>query len=99
MDEKRLITGTDYPWLYSSGVRDPGAIAIQTAPTADAAESAWTMRLHFAEFEAAPAGKRVFNIKLQGETVLRDFDIARTAGVDPSRLLPIRVLDSKPGRG
>ena len=74
------ITGTDCPWLYSSGVRDPGTIAIQTAATADVAESAWTVRLHFAELEAAAPGARVFDIKLQGETVLRDFDIARTAG-------------------
>ena len=39
------------------------------------------MRLHFAELEATPPGERVFDIKLQGETVLRDFDIARTAGI------------------
>ena len=51
------------------------------ADTADAAESAWTVCLHFAELEATPPGERVFDIKLQGETVLRDFDIARTSGI------------------
>ena len=39
-----------------------------------------TVRLHFAELEGAQPGERVFDVKLQGRTVLKDFDIAEAAG-------------------
>lgn len=38
------------------------------------------VRLHFAEIEDAKPGERVFDVKLQGKVVLRDFDIAAIAG-------------------
>lgn len=38
------------------------------------------VRLHFAELEDAKPGERVFDVKLQGKVVLRDFDIAAIAG-------------------
>ncbi|MBA4388584.1 MAG: hypothetical protein C0404_11420, partial [Verrucomicrobia bacterium] len=40
----------------------------------------YKVRLHFAETEGAEAGERVFNVKLQGSTVLTDFDIFTVAG-------------------
>ena len=39
------------------------------------------VRLHFAEpDEAVKAGQRVFDVTLQGQTVLKDFDIVKEAG-------------------
>jgi len=38
------------------------------------------VRLHFAELEDARPGERVFDVRLQGEVVLADFDIAAAAG-------------------
>jgi len=35
----------------------------------------YTVRLYFAELENKKAGERIFNIKLQGETVLDGFDV------------------------
>ena len=40
----------------------------------------YTVRLYFADFDNKQAGKRVFDIKLQGQVVLDDFDIVREAG-------------------
>jgi len=40
----------------------------------------YTVRLHFAEPDGLAAGKRVFNVTLQGQTVLKNFDIAQAAG-------------------
>ena len=37
----------------------------------------FTVRLHFAELQGAQPGERVFDVKLQGEVILRDFDVAR----------------------
>jgi len=40
----------------------------------------FTVRLHFAELDEVAAGKRVFDVKLQGKVVLEGFDVAREAG-------------------
>ncbi|MBA4388654.1 MAG: hypothetical protein C0404_11785 [Verrucomicrobia bacterium] len=38
------------------------------------------VRLYFAETEGANAGERVFDVKMQGQTVLANFDVAAAAG-------------------
>ena len=40
----------------------------------------YTVRLHFAEVDRAQADRRVFDVSLQGNEVLKDFNIARQAG-------------------
>ncbi|MCX5660257.1 MAG: PQQ-binding-like beta-propeller repeat protein [Planctomycetota bacterium] len=40
----------------------------------------FTVRLHWAELEEIKPGQRVFDVKLQGETVLKDFDVVKEAG-------------------
>jgi len=40
----------------------------------------YTVRLYFADFDNEQAGKRIFDIKLQGQVVLDGFDIVREAG-------------------
>ena len=45
----------------------------------DAEARSFAVRMHFAEMAALRAGERVFDVRLQGKTVLRDFDIAAAA--------------------
>ena len=52
----------------------------QTSPKLPSAAAPYTVRLHFAEPDDLPAGERVFDVALQGRTVLPQFDIARVAG-------------------
>lgn len=63
----------------------------------------YLLRLHFAEIEAKKPGERIFDIKLQGRTVLEGFDIAREAGgvnrslsksfeIDPSQALTLECV-------
>lgn len=40
----------------------------------------YTVRLHFAEPEDVSPGERVFDVKLQDQAVLKDFDIVKEAG-------------------
>jgi len=40
----------------------------------------YTVRLHFAELTCDKAGERVFDVKINGKTVLKDFDICLAAG-------------------
>ena len=46
------------------------------------AGSQHTVLLHFAEFYWSAAGKRVFNVAINGTTVLSNFDIYATAGMN-----------------
>jgi hypothetical protein len=43
-------------------------------------ERVYTVRLHFAEPDHLGAGQRVFDVALQGDTLLKDFDVVREAG-------------------
>jgi hypothetical protein len=45
-----------------------------------------TVRLYFAEPRGLQPGERVFDVKLQGQTVLNDLDIVKEAGA-PDRVL------------
>lgn len=40
----------------------------------------YTVRLHFAETEGALMGQRLFNVKIQGQLVLTNFDVVAEAG-------------------
>ena len=46
------------------------------------AGSAHTVRLHFAELYWSNAGQRVFNVAVNGSTVLSNFDIIKAAGAN-----------------
>ena len=43
-------------------------------------EKPYTVRLHFCEPDDVEPGQRVFDVKLQGEVVLKDLDIVRETG-------------------
>jgi len=66
------------PQVTASGVEGASSIRIPMHGTDD---KPYTVRLYFAEPEAATAiGARVFNVSLQGKSVLKDLDIVREAG-------------------
>ncbi len=51
------------------------------APPADPpAQRSFAVCLHFAEIDDVEAGERMFDVALQGKTVLRDFDVSKQAG-------------------
>ncbi len=76
--------GAGPAWVASSGVRNVNLVSIllqkmtggeangQNPPT-------YTLRLHFAEPDDLAAGERVFDVALQGQTVLKDFDVVKQA--------------------
>ena len=78
-----------------SGVTDPATQAVwQTEASADyfagnslsyhlaVPDGVYTVQLDFAELQELGVGQRVFNIELQGNTVLPDYDIVADAGGD-----------------
>ena len=48
-------------------------------PPDEPKKRSFTVRLHFAEIDGAQAGQRVFDVAIQGETVLADLDILKEA--------------------
>jgi len=49
------------------------------APKTWQEERTFTVRLHFAEVADVKRGERVFDVRLQGETALKDFDVVKAA--------------------
>jgi outer membrane protein assembly factor BamB len=73
------VSGPGLPWVASSGAKGLTALTLTLVREPDP-ERTYTVRLHFAEPDGLPAGRRVFDVGLQGETVLKDFDISADAG-------------------
>jgi len=73
------IEGADTPWIFSSGCTGVRRLTVpligKSRPPAY-----YTVRLGFAELVHRAPGRRVFDIRLQGKTVLRNLDIFDAAG-------------------
>ena len=73
------IEGTETPWLFCSGCRAETDLAFRLIAQGEPGAN-YTVRLYFAEPEDLRPGRRLFNVLLQGKTVLADFDVAGAAG-------------------
>ncbi len=62
-------------WFVSGGEAD----VVFTAPSMPA-ERTFTVRLHFAELEDVKPGRRVFDVTIQGKTVIQGLDVVAAAG-------------------
>ncbi len=69
-----------YNWVASSGVRGTQEITVPLGRGEGKKMRRFTVRLIFAEPDLIAAGDRTFHVQVQGERVLRDFDITRAAG-------------------
>lgn len=67
------------PWVSSSALAGIRSIEITLAEEI-VPESAYTIKLYFAELEEKSPGERVFDIVLNGNKVEREFDIVEDAG-------------------
>ncbi len=71
----------DVDWIGNSGVEGEATLYLPTAldqSKSSKAKSKHRVRLFFAEPSNAEPGERVFDVALEGETVLEDLDIARS---------------------
>ena len=64
----------EIPWVAASGCEGLSSLALNNAT------GNYTVRLYFAEPDDVAAGERVFDVALQGEVVLTDFDVVSEAG-------------------
>ncbi|RPH44904.1 MAG: hypothetical protein EHM91_07945, partial [Planctomycetota bacterium] len=73
------IGGVGIPWVAASGAKGITSLTL-TLDKDSQQDQPCTVRLHFVEPDGAKPGDRVFDIRLQGQDVLKDFDIAKEAG-------------------
>ena len=73
------VSGTDRPWVFSSGGHGLKCCLLPLRGENDG-PAEYTVRLYFAELQDKPAGECIFAVKLQGETLLEGFDITKEAG-------------------
>lgn len=88
--ESYAVEGTEVPWVFTSGLRGLKHCEVPLLAQGQPPEK-YTVRLFFAALENDKPGQRVFDVKLQGQTVLKDFDIVTSAG-GPKKA---RVLEFK----
>jgi len=74
------VVSEDTPWISSSAIGGLRSMEITLSKENEVPETSYRVNLYFSELENREPGERVFNIKLQGDTVLEHFDIAGEAG-------------------
>ena len=72
-----VVTGP-YNWVTSSGMKGINELKIELGAMTDAKR--YTVKLYFAEPENVAVGQRLFDIEIEGQKVLTNFDIAKEAG-------------------
>src|SRR6185295_11643244 len=102
------VANTDTPWIFASGARGLSRSEIPLIGKGQKPET-YTVRLYFTALENDQPGQRVFDVKLQGKTVLKAFDLVAKAGgpqralvkefhdIPVSENLVLELVPSRPG--
>ncbi len=69
-----------YNWVASYGVKGIKSVSVELIPGQLNEERNYAVTLYFAEPDDIAAGERIFDIFIQGEKVLENFDIVKEAG-------------------
>jgi outer membrane protein assembly factor BamB len=72
------ILGGELPWVGASGCLGARKITVSLSKTAS--PGTYSVRLVFAEPEELKSGKRIFDVLLMGQPVVRNLDIVKEAG-------------------
>lgn len=73
------IDADDHAYVVASALSG-GREIVLTLEKGAGEEVTYKVKLYFAELEPAKASSRTFNVNVQGEEVLKDFNIAKAAG-------------------
>ena len=72
------VKGEGLAWVAASGCQGLESVIVTTSN--ETQKRSYTVRLYFVEPEPLAEGERVFDVLLQGKTVLEKFDIVQQAG-------------------
>jgi outer membrane protein assembly factor BamB len=73
------IRAAGHAWVQASGVEGVTSLKLTLSQDANATSRRHTVRLYFCEPKELVRGRRVFDVAMQGQTVLTGFDIAASA--------------------
>jgi len=74
------VASENTSWVSSSAIGGLRSLEITLSKENDVAETMYRLNLYFSELEDKRPGERLFNVILQDNTVLENFDIAGEAG-------------------
>ena len=74
------IENSDIPFVFATRAHGLKSATIPLSKKDDTTQRKWTVALGFAAPPGDTLGKRVFDVKLEGKTVLEDFDPVKEAG-------------------
>ena len=74
------VSGKYAPWIYTSGYKHEKELAFTMLDPSRHPAATYTVSLHFSEPEEIGQGERLFDVSIQGQKVLEQFDIVREAG-------------------
>lgn len=80
------IAGTQVPWIFTSGARGLQQAELPLIGKGEKPQT-YTVRLYFAAPKGDQPGQRIFDVQLQGKTVLKSLDIAAKAGSDQQAII------------
>jgi hypothetical protein len=75
-----------YRTWHRLGVR-ARLVKIAYAPVSELEDRTYRVRLHFAELEDVKPGQRMFDVNLQGQTIIGNLDVVKEAGGPRSALV------------
>lgn len=79
MGHSSRISGGDLKWVQASGAEGLEKLIVKLTPSKDQKQS-YNIRLFFMDPTHSQVGKRVFDVVMQGSTVISNLDIAAEAG-------------------
>ena len=84
------VQGDGLSWVAASGCEGLESLIVTTSK--EKGDRKYKVRLYFVEPEAIEKGQRVFDVMLQGKTVLEKFDIVSQSGTTDTMV--IREFDT-----
>lgn len=80
-----FLKGAKPQWVSASGLEGAGSLKIKLADPSDPEnlkqlDRHYTIKLYFVEPTAMEAGQRIFDVEIEGQPVLSNFDIFRETG-------------------
>jgi len=68
------------PWVAASAISGISNIQITLSKSDEQSDAVYTIHLHFTELEEKTTGERVFDVFIQDQSLLKNFDIVKEAG-------------------
>lgn len=81
------VISDNTPWVSSSAIGGLRSLEITLSNEPGVPETTYKLNLYFSELEDKRPGERIFNVKLQNDTVLENFDIVNETGKTDTEII------------